>query len=32
MRSVSMSPEQAPSMIAMKEVGSQFKEFKSNSR
>src|SRR4051812_20154343 len=31
MRSVSMSPEQAPSMIAMKEVGSQFKEFKSNS-
>jgi putative drug exporter of the RND superfamily len=31
MRSVSMSPEQAPSMIAMKQVGSQFKEFKSNS-
>jgi RND superfamily putative drug exporter len=31
MRSVSMSPDEAPSMIAMKQVGEQFQEFKSNS-
>ncbi|MBP2452227.1 MMPL/RND family transporter [Mycolicibacterium lutetiense] len=31
MRSVSMSPDQAPSMIAMKRVGEVFQEFKSNS-
>jgi RND superfamily putative drug exporter len=31
MRSVSMSPDDAPSMIAMKQVGEQFQEFKSNS-
>ena len=31
MRSVSMSPENAPSTIAMKEVGHVFDEFKSNS-
>ena len=31
MRSVSMSPESAPSTIAMKEVGHVFDEFKSNS-
>jgi RND superfamily putative drug exporter len=31
MRSVSMSPEQASSMIAMKRVGQVFEEFKSNS-
>ncbi|MDI1290911.1 MAG: hypothetical protein PSX37_13300, partial [bacterium] len=29
MRSVSMSPDQAPSMIAMKRVGEVFQEFKS---
>ena len=31
MRSVSMSPDQAPSMIAMKRVGQVFEEFHSNS-
>ncbi|NOP98617.1 RND family transporter [Mycolicibacterium fortuitum] len=31
MRSVSMTPDQAPSMIAMKRVGEVFQEFKSNS-
>ncbi|MDR3659348.1 MAG: MMPL family transporter [Mycobacterium sp.] len=31
MRSVSMSPHDAPSMIAMKQVGSDFKEFDSDS-
>ncbi|MCF6389264.1 MMPL family transporter [Mycobacterium sp. MBM] len=31
MRAVSMSPESAPSMIAMKRVGSVFEEFKSDS-
>lgn len=31
MRSVSMSPDDAPSMIAMKRVGEVFEEFKSNS-
>ncbi|MFV8051812.1 RND family transporter [Mycobacterium sp. 48b] len=31
MRSVSMSPDEAPSMIAMKRVGEVFQEFKSNS-
>ncbi|KAA0083541.1 MMPL family transporter [Mycolicibacterium sp. P9-64] len=31
LRSVSMSPNDAPSVISMKEVGSQFQEFKSNS-
>ena len=31
MRSVSMTPDQAPSMIAMKRVGEVFDEFKSNS-
>jgi RND superfamily putative drug exporter len=31
MRSVSMAPESAPSMIAMKRVGEVFKEFDSNS-
>ncbi|MDT5323906.1 MAG: putative drug exporter of the superfamily, partial [Mycobacterium sp.] len=31
MRSVSMSPDDAPSVISMQEVGSQFQEFKSNS-
>ncbi|GAS86039.1 MMPL/RND family transporter [Mycolicibacterium brisbanense] len=31
MRSVSMSPDDAPSMIAMKRVGQVFEEFKSNS-
>ncbi len=31
MRSVSMSPDDAPSVIAMKQVGAQFQEFKSNS-
>jgi putative drug exporter of the RND superfamily len=31
MRSVSMSPHDAPSMIAMKQVGSDFKEFESDS-
>ncbi|MDV3126385.1 MMPL family transporter [Mycobacterium sp. 21AC1] len=31
MRSVSMSPDDAPSMIAMKRVGEVFQEFKSNS-
>jgi len=31
LRSVSMSPNDAPSVISMKEVGAQFKEFKSNS-
>jgi RND superfamily putative drug exporter len=31
MRSVSMSPDDAPSMIAMKRVGQTFDEFKSNS-
>ncbi len=31
LRSVSMSPEDAPSMIAMKRVGEVFEEFKSNS-
>jgi RND superfamily putative drug exporter len=31
MRSVSMAPDQAASVIAMKQVGSDFKEFKSNS-
>ena len=31
MRSVSMSPDQASSMIAMKRVGEVFEEFKSNS-
>src|SRR5258705_13654546 len=30
MRSVSMSPDDAPSVIAMKQVGAQFQEFKSN--
>ncbi|WP_349318968.1 MMPL family transporter, partial [Mycolicibacterium canariasense] len=30
-RSVSMSPDSAPSVIAMKRVGENFKEFKSNS-
>ena len=30
MRSVSMSPDQAPSMIAMKRIGQVFKEFDSN--
>jgi RND superfamily putative drug exporter len=31
LRSVSMSPNDAPSVISMKEVGAQFQEFKSNS-
>jgi RND superfamily putative drug exporter len=31
LRSVSMSPEDAPSVIAMEHVGATFKEFKSNS-
>jgi putative drug exporter of the RND superfamily len=31
MRSVSMTPDQAPSMIAMKKVGQNFEEFDSNS-
>ncbi|MCV7068683.1 MMPL family transporter, partial [Mycolicibacterium farcinogenes] len=31
MRSVSMTPDEAPSMIAMKRVGEVFQEFKSNS-
>jgi putative drug exporter of the RND superfamily len=31
MRSVSMSPDQAPSVIAMKRVGQDFEEFKSDS-
>jgi RND superfamily putative drug exporter len=31
MRSVSMSPDDAPSVISMKQVGDQFQEFKSNS-
>jgi RND superfamily putative drug exporter len=31
MRSVSMSPDDAPSVISMQEVGAQFQEFKSNS-
>ncbi|WP_156750581.1 MMPL family transporter, partial [Mycobacterium sp. 852013-50091_SCH5140682] len=31
MRSVSMSPDDAPSMVAMKRVGQVFEEFKSNS-
>jgi RND superfamily putative drug exporter len=31
LRSVSMSPNDAPSVISMKEVGQQFQEFKSNS-
>ncbi|MBS1695121.1 MAG: MMPL family transporter [Actinobacteria bacterium] len=31
MRAVSMSPDQAPSMIAMKRIGETFGEFKSNS-
>jgi putative drug exporter of the RND superfamily len=31
MRSVSMSPDQAPSVIAMKRVGTDFQEFKSDS-
>jgi RND superfamily putative drug exporter len=31
MRSVSMSPEEAPSVIAMKRVGQVFEEFKSDS-
>jgi RND superfamily putative drug exporter len=31
MRSVSMSPEEAPSVIAMKRVGKVFDEFKSDS-
>ena len=31
LRSVSMSPDDAPSVIAMKHVGETFKEFKSNS-
>ena len=31
MRSVSMAPDDAPSVIAMKRVGTVFKEFKSNS-
>ncbi|MDV3128487.1 MMPL family transporter [Mycobacterium sp. 21AC1] len=31
MRSVSMSPDEAPSMIGMKRVGEVFQEFKSNS-
>ena len=31
MRSVSMSPDEAPSVISMKQVGEQFQEFKSNS-
>src|SRR5262245_5506234 len=30
MRSVSMSPENAPSMISMKRIGSNFQEFDSN--
>ena len=32
MRSVSMSPSEAPSVIAMKRVGEVFEEFKSDSR
>ncbi|MGV0810824.1 MMPL family transporter [Mycolicibacterium boenickei] len=31
MRSVSMTPDEAPSMVAMKRVGEVFEEFKSNS-
>ncbi|MBU9762372.1 MMPL family transporter [Mycobacterium sp. TNTM28] len=31
MRSVSMTPDEAPSMVAMKRVGEVFQEFKSNS-